>query len=389
MSGDYFTYYANKLHKGCYNITKFVWKKIMKKTYILGTCLLIGMASSSFGSSSSEHAEWKEFENKLSNLKFVDEYLDSEPHGPADVMWRPWKDAFKRAEIKYDGNNIKFIVLHYTAHPTRDTVPEAFKQKGLSSHFLVDSNGIIVNYVDPFMGIAYHAGTSSFAGYSRLNYWSVGIEHTGLGYTLTPQCDEYGKPLDGRFIPGSDYYWYEFPEAQFVASCELTRALQDGFKIPGYNVVTNADITPGRKSDIGPMWNYKRAYNEYNVGYFPSETHQIVMQNFHEFTENDYLSFIGCFGYDISAPMRALMVNDIDTFDKAKQDVIKAYQLHYSTSNISGELVEYTKTDILKHVISLAKLGKDGYGYFNKEFLRWIKRNLKKASKLAEYVPID
>ena len=355
----------------------------MKKICLLGTCLLIGMASNSFGSS-----ELRNFENSLNKIKFVDEFLDSEPYGEAGVMWRPWKDAFKRAEITYDGKNIKFIVLHYTAHPTRDTVPEAFKQKGLSSHFLVDSDGTCVNYVDPYKGIAYHAGTSFFAGYSRLDYWSIGIEHTGLGHTPTQQCDKHGQPLPGHVVPGSNVYRYNFPEEQFVTSCELTKGLQEKFKIPGYRVVTHADIASDRESDIGPMWNYKRAYDEYNVGYFPSETHQIDMRNFQKFTDNDYLSFIGCFGYDISAPMRAFMVSDIVTFNKAKQAVIRAYQLHYSTSNILGELAECTKTDILKHVIALAKLGKNGYEYFNEEFFRWINRNLQKASKFAEYVPI-
>ena len=135
------------------------------------------------------------------------------------------------------------------------------------------------------------------------------------------------------------------------------------------------------------MWNYKRAYEEYEVRYFPSETYQINMQNFQEFTENDYLSFIGCFGYDISNPIRALTIKDMDTFNKTKQDVIRAYQLHYSTSNISGVLDERTQIDILKHVIALAKLGKNGHKYFNKEFIHWINANPKKAAKFAEYVP--
>ncbi len=299
------------------------------------------------------------------------------------------EESFKKAEMKYDGKNIKFIVLHYTAHPTKKPVAADFKKNGTSSHFLIDINGAVVNYVDPYLGMAYHAGQSYFAGYSRLNYWSIGVEHTGLRYTLKPLCNKDGKLLPGRVIPGSDHHWYDFPEEQFIASCEFTISLQDEFKIPGYMVVTHADIAPGRKSDIAPMWNYKSAYDKYGVGYFPSETHQINMQDFKEFGDLDYLSFIGCFGYDISAPMRALMVKDIVTFDKTKQDVIRAYQRHYSTSNISGVLEECTRIDILKHVIALAQLGKDGYSYFNKEFFRWINRNLQKASTFAEYVPIN
>lgn len=371
----------------CYNTAKLCWNNIMRKTCLFRICVLLVATNNSFGSGHLLHDELQNFENSLPHLKFIDGFLDSEPHGSAGVMWRPWQEAFKKAEIKYDGQNIKFIVLHYTTHPTKTTLPNSFKKNGTSSHFLVDNDGTVVNYVDPYKGIAYHAGNSFFAGYSHLNHWSIGIEHTGLGYTLEPQCNKDGKPLPGDRFTGSDYYWYNFPKEQFEASCELTKGLQDEFKIPGYRVVTHADIAPGRKSDIGPMWNYKRAYDEYGVGYFPSETYQINMQNFQEFSENDYLSFIGCIGYDISNPMRALTINDMNNFNKTKRDVIRSYQLHYSTINISGVLDDRTQIDILKHVIALAKLGKNGYKYFNKEFCRWINRNCKKAAKFAEYVP--
>ncbi len=341
----------------------------MKKAYLLGTCLLIGMTSSSFGSS-----ELRNFENSLNKIKFIDEFLDSEPHGSAGVIWHPWEDAFKKAEIKYDKKNIKFIVLHYTASPTRKSIPDVFRESGTSSHFLVDSDGTCINYVDPYKGIAYHAGTSFFAGYSRLNYWSIGIEHTGLGYTSTLQYDEDGKPLPGRVIPGSNNYWYEFPEIQFQTSCELTRALQEKFKIPGYRVVAHADIAPEKQSDIGPMWNYKRAYDEYNVGYFPSETHQINMENFKKFTDDDYLSFIGCFGYDTAMAHKS---------NNMKVAVTRAYQYHYSQSNISGDLVDGTKQDILKHVVALVPNCK--YEYFLQKLKSWVKWNPTKAQAFWEY----
>ncbi len=339
----------------------------MKKAYLLGTCLLlVGATTSSFGSS-----KLQELESSIPNVSFVDEFLDSKPHGKAGVMWRPWEEAFKKAEMKYDGKNVKFIVLLYTASKDRKNVPATYKERGVSTHFLVDNNGDVINYVDPYVGIAYHSGASSFAGYSRLNYWSIGIDHTGLGCTSKAQNDEFGKPLPGRVIPGSNNYWYEFPEKEFLASCELTKALQNEFKIPGFNVVTHADIAPERKSDIGPMWNYKRAYDDFGVGFFPSETHQVNMANFANITEYDYMSFIHSFGYDSAQP---------------QSSIVKVYQMHYSASNISGELVDDTKRDVIRHVISLSKLGK--HGYFNKKILDWAGTNPDKVSPFAEYISI-
>ena len=78
----------------------------------------------------------------------------------------------------------------------------------------------------------------------------------------------------------------------------FTRGLQNRYKIPGYYVVTHADIAPSRKSDIGPMWDYKRAYDEFGVGYWPSETHDVDLDLFPSLNDADYKLFISFLGYE-------------------------------------------------------------------------------------------
>lgn len=370
----------------------------MKKIYLLGACLLFEIASNSFGSGNLkdkiDHSNLHKFEKSLSNVKFVDDFLTPESNKNGEVMWQPWKKAFTTADIPYDGKNIKFIVLHYTGlpytgHLTRRRAPGVFDKKCTMAHFLVDGDGSVVNYVDPYVGMPNHAGDSFFAGYSKLNYWSIGITHTGEGYEKNPLENRHKKSSFGSRIIGDNGHWYEYPESQFQNSCELTKALQNEFNVPGFNVVTHADIAPGKQSDIGPMWDYKKAYDEYEVGYFPSETHQINMTSFVDFTGIDYITFIRCFGYDISAPMRTFCAtHDTNIFNTTKQAVIKAYQLHYSTSDISGVLTDITKEDILKHVIALAQLGKNGYLYFNTLIRQWGFNNGQKVSAFSEYVDV-
>ncbi len=79
---------------------------------------------------------------------------------------------------------------------------------------------------------AWHAGESEFRGRKRVNDFSIGIELEG--------CDEE-----------------KFEEIQYAALCRLTSVLQDAFPaIRIGNIVGHCDISPGRKTDPGPHFNW-------------------------------------------------------------------------------------------------------------------------------------
>lgn len=100
----------------------------------------------------------------------------------------------------------------------------------VSPHFLIRRDGSIIQFVSCARR-AWHAGISSWRGRSRCNDFSVGIELEG--------ADD---------IP--------FEDKQYERLAALTRALQAKYAIT--DVVGHSDIAPGRKTDPGPCFEWKR-----------------------------------------------------------------------------------------------------------------------------------
>lgn len=306
----------------------------------------------------------------------VDRYLDNEVRA-SGVTHRTWKEAYdnwKSAEKPetfeaYDSQKHQFIVLLYTVSTSVDRAYQAYMQRGVSAHFILDDTQIF-KAVNPETDIAYYAGKSYFAGVNLLNYWSIGVDHVNPGFRDTyTEYPGFQKPVK---LNGSSVFWYPFNESQFTNSMELQSYLQKKYKIPGYNVVTHADIAPTRKFDVGPMWDYKRAFTEFNVGFYPAETHQLDVTKFSQLSDDDYLQLITFLGYENT------------------HDSIRAYQMHYSTGDISGALQESTKEDILKHVISLRgyvdPISHTQFEFFTKHFNEWRLANPEKAAAFDEYI---
>ena len=100
----------------------------------------------------------------------------------------------------------------------------------VSSHFLIRRDGELVQFV-PCGERAWHAGESNWRGRSRCNDFSLGIELEG--------ADDV--PFDDR---------------QYARLAELTRLLKAKYAIA--DIVGHADIAPGRKTDPGPCFDWRR-----------------------------------------------------------------------------------------------------------------------------------
>ena len=103
----------------------------------------------------------------------------------------------------------------------------------VSAHVLIRRQGQITQYVG-FDQRAWHAGVSRYQGRECCNDFSVGIELEGDEDTV-------------------------FTTEQYTALTQLLRALAD--KYPSLAkplcVVGHADISPGRKTDPGPMFDWE------------------------------------------------------------------------------------------------------------------------------------
>lgn len=116
--------------------------------------------------------------------------------------------------------------LDITAHPYYETIAGL----KVSAHFFVRRDGGVVQFVS-CLERAWHAGVSRWQGYERCNDFSIGIELEG-----------------GDDLP--------FTEAQYNALVELTVALREAYPIRA--VAGHSDISPQRKTDPGPHFQWRR-----------------------------------------------------------------------------------------------------------------------------------
>ena len=106
----------------------------------------------------------------------------------------------------------------------------------VASHLLIRRDGEVVQFV-PFERRAWHAGVSTFRGQSCCNDFSIGIELEGTDDT--PYTDAQYEQL--------------FPVLGVI--------MQTYPKITPYRLAGHCDVSPGRKSDPGPAFDWLRLYD--------------------------------------------------------------------------------------------------------------------------------
>lgn len=117
------------------------------------------------------------------------------------------------------------VVVHDTAGTTLDGAIKTLRIRGLSYHYLVDADGMVVKCA-PVSSRAFHAGVSTGPHGDDVNDYSVGISLV--------------HPNDGRT---------PYPRLQVEALTELIRALQGSLELQW--VTTHREISLGRKTDSG------------------------------------------------------------------------------------------------------------------------------------------
>ena len=155
-------------------------------------------------------------------------------------------------DLRPDKSNISLIVLHSISlpptifgnnyvedffcnklNPGNDNYLNTIKDMKVSSHLFVKRTGEIIQFV-PFDKRAWHAGKSSFDNVENCNDYSIGIELEG--------CDDIS-----------------FEDIQYEKLTYIIKAILDNYKkISKERIVSHSDIAPGRKSDPGPLFDWKR-----------------------------------------------------------------------------------------------------------------------------------
>lgn len=110
----------------------------------------------------------------------------------------------------------------------------------VSAHLLIDRAGMVTQFVG-FDKRAWHAGVSSYQGRQFFNDFSIGIE-----------------------VEGTD--WQPYEAEQYATLASVILALQSAYpKISLSKIVGHSTISPNRKTDPGPSFEWKRLTGLLNV----------------------------------------------------------------------------------------------------------------------------
>ena len=116
---------------------------------------------------------------------------------------------------------------------SNDEYMNKIKNMKVSSHVYIKRNGDIIQFV-PFDKRAWHAGKSSYNNIENCNDYSIGIELEG--------CDDIA-----------------FEDIQYIELSEVIKSLLENYNhITKDRILPHSDIAPGRKSDPGPLFDWKR-----------------------------------------------------------------------------------------------------------------------------------
>jgi N-acetylmuramoyl-L-alanine amidase len=212
-------------------------------------------------------------------------------------MRRHWSP---NADDRPSGCAVDTLILHYTGMPT---AAAALARLGdpdakVSAHYLIDEDGDVVQLV-PEARRAWHAGVSAWAGRTRLNDCSIGIELVN---------------------PGHEWGYRPFTDAQYDACVELCRAILARWPIAPRGVLAHSDVAPARKQDPGELFDWARLAAA-GVGLWPQPGAGDPR------AVDQVRAELARFGYDVAPSGR---------FDGATRTVIQAFQRHFRPARVDG-----------------------------------------------------
>ena len=210
-------------------------------------------------------------------------------------------------------SRVQFLVLHFTS----SDFPSALKvltEGPVSSHYLVrDDPPSVYRLVDESRR-AYHAGVSSWRGYTQLNANSIGIEIVNRGFQGTPETGA----------------WQEFPAAQIDVVLRLVRDIVRRHDIRPDRVVGHSDIAPQRKVDPGPRFPWKRLA-EAGLVSWPDAARVSASQAAFEQGLPDIAWF------QRMLALHGFAVPQNGELDAATRNVLVAFQMKYRPARFDGE----------------------------------------------------
>lgn len=236
-------------------------------------------------------------------------------------------------------SRVNILVIHHTAENFARSLELLTKKSNrpVSSHYLIPEP-LDPSYPDAKLKVyqlvsedrrAWHAGRSSWAGKRLLNDQSIGIEIVNKTY-----CHPAISPIseDDDMHPGSICFYPDFPEQQIALVAQLAKEiLMRHPDLKPTNIVGHADIAPARKIDPGPQFPWHRLYKLGIGAWYDDET---VIKYWEMFRLQ--LPSVSVIQEAFSAYGYGVEITGQD--DQQTSDVLRAFQLHFRQSEVSGKM---------------------------------------------------
>lgn len=150
-----------------------------------------------------------------------------------------------------EGERLQYVIIHGTWMRDDAAVLERLTNPAteLSCHYFISHAAQVHQLVDESR-VAYHAGKSTWNGIENLNGHSLGIEVGNAGpFATPPTTEQEAKPEWGKAEP--------YTPAQYQTLIELLKAIMARHPhIKPEHVLGHSEISPGRKSDPGPHFDW-------------------------------------------------------------------------------------------------------------------------------------
>ena len=218
------------------------------------------------------------------------------------VGYNPTKKSYHKSPNISD-RMASHVILHHTACNFDTAFMLLATQYGkVSSHYLVDRDGTILQLVDEKKR-GHHAGASSWFSLSDLNSATIGIEIVNNGF----------EP---------------FPKVQIDSVMKILESVKERYKMPARNFIGHMDIAPGRKVDPSKYFPWKRlAEAGYGIWYSEEEAKRMSEDSATVSSLRDPMVNFMIIGYSIKKP----------------KVTIEAFKLHFTEVDGTGELSSYDK----------------------------------------------
>ncbi|NOX70786.1 MAG: N-acetylmuramoyl-L-alanine amidase [Gammaproteobacteria bacterium] len=234
-------------------------------------------------------------------------------------------------------SRINYLVLHFTSEDFAESLRLLTQRTDnpVSVHYLVPETGdatydrrsLRIHRLVPENRRAWHAGRSYWAGADALNDTSIGIEIVNRS-----ACVDDDPETERPSPEGQTCTLLAFPDEQIDLVIRLaTDILDRNPDIDPVDVVGHGDIAPSRRVDPGPLFPWKRLYEQGIGAWYDDETVSRYTEKF----SADYPALpriqqaLNTYGYLIEVTGE----NDVQT-----RFAVRVFQMHFRPGNVSGQI---------------------------------------------------